>query len=269
MKLSNLNEYLSSNNPWANRLIGIETFSRKRDLEQVEQEYNQDKYGKLLNFDFADIQLYKNKELELAGLIEKNDIFISMGEEIVKINFSLACSIFYSLISTTLKRYAPKRICELGCGYGYNLSYLKNICPEVYGGEYSENAVKIASFLKFDIKKFNYYNLEEYSCLIRHGSAILTVHSVEQLPNAECFINGLHRNRQNIDVIVNFEPSFLKTRKSLIGTLRNRYIEINDYNRDLITLLMDRNDVEILEYYPDYIGINPLNSTNIVIWRFK
>ena len=110
-----------------------------------------------------------------------------------------------------IRKYSPKRICELGCGYGYNLSYLKNICPEVYGGEYSENAVKIANSLGFDIKKFNYYNLEEYD-LIRNGSLILTVHSVEELPSAKCFIDGLYQYRHNIDLVVNCEPSLLQDR---------------------------------------------------------
>jgi len=268
MKLSSWNQYLSSSNPWTKRLIGIENFSRQRNLEQIKREYNQDKYGPLLEFDFKDIELYKRKELELAGLREKDNIFFSLGEEVLEINFRLAFSIYYSVISDVIRRYSPNRICELGCGYGYNLSYLKSICPEVYGGEYSENAVTIASLLGFDVKKFNYYDVDEYT-MIKSGSLILTVHSVEQLPSAKVFISGVYENRHKIDLIVNFEPSFLTERNSLIGVLRNRYIEINDYNRDLITLLMDRNDVDILEYHSDYVGMNPLNPTNIVVWKFR
>ena len=221
-----------------------------------------------MDFKFTNIEFYKRKELELAGLEEKDNIFLSLGEEIFEINYGLALSIYYSVICNVIKRYSPKRICELGCGYGYNFSYFKSICPELYGGEYSENAVTIANILGLDIKRFNYYNLDEYS-LIRSGSLILTVYSVEQLPSAQCFIDGVYNNRHNIDLIVNFEPCLLKDRNSLIGVLRNRYIEVNDYNRDLITLLMARDDVEILEYHPDYIGINPLHPTNIVIWRFR
>lgn len=268
MQKANWNQYLSSNNPWTKRLIGLESFSRQRNLKQIEREYNQDKYGTLRKFEFTDIETYKIKERELAGLGEKNNIFFSIGEELFEASCSFAFSIYHSLVSNTIKKYNPERICELGCGYGYNFSYLKNICSQVYGGEYSENAVTIAHLLGLDIQKFNYYNLNEYS-LIKSGSLVLTSHSIEQLPTAQCFIDGMYRNRHKIDLIVNFEPSYLNERQSLIGILRNRYIEINDYNQDLISLLKSRNDIEIVEFKPEAIGVNPLNSANILVWKFK
>ena len=268
MQKANWNQYLSSSNPWTKRLIGLESFSKQRDLKQIEREYNQDKYGTLREFEFIDIESYKRKERELAGLEEKENIFFSIGEELFEANCSFAFSIYHSLISNVIKKYNPERICELGCGYGYNLSYLKNFCLEVYGGEYSENAVTIAHLLGLDIKKFNYYNFNEYS-LIRDRSLILTSHSLEQLPIAQCFIEGMYANRHKIDLIVNFMPICLNERQSLIGILRNRYIEINDYNRDLIALLKSRNDIEILEFKPDAIGVNPLNPSNILVWKFK
>ncbi|MHC5737315.1 hypothetical protein [Nostoc sp.] len=268
MKKASWNEYLSLSNPWARRIIGLEAFSKKRDLEQIEREYNQDKYASLLKFKFTDIELYKKKELELAGLNEKNNIFISLGEELFETHHELAFSIYYSSIYNIIKKYNPARIFELGCGYGYNFSYLKNICPEIYGGEYSTNAVMLGNSIGFDIKIFNYYNLDDY-LLIKNGSLILTSHSVEQIPSAKYFIEGLSANKDNIDLVVNFEPTFLIDRTSFVGMMRNRYIEINDYNNDLITLLRDRDDIEIIEYHSDYVGINPLNSTNIVVWRFK
>jgi hypothetical protein len=139
----------------------------------------------------------------------------------------------------------------------------------VYGGEYSRNAVAIANRLNLEVDRFNYYEPNDYK-LIKEGSTVLTVHSVEQLPSAKTFIENLYRNREKIELVVNLEPSFLSERVSLIGILRNRYIELNDYNRDLISLLSNGEyEVEILEYHPDYIGLNPLNSTNIVVWRFK
>lgn len=58
-------------------------------------------------------------------------------------------------------------------------------------------------------------------------------------------------------------------RTNLLGLLRNKYIEMNDYNRNLWTILESRNDIEIIEFDQDVIGINPLNSSNLIVWKFK
>jgi hypothetical protein len=46
-------------------------------------------------------------------------------------------------------------------------------------------------------------------------------------------------------------------------------MEINDYNRNLLTVLKGRNDVEILELDIDIFGLVPLNTTNLIVWKFK
>jgi len=51
--------------------------------------------------------------------------------------------------------------------------------------------------------------------------------------------------------------------------LRNKYMELNDYNRNLVELISNNPAIEIVEQEYDVIGINPLNSTNVIIWKFK
>jgi hypothetical protein len=84
-------------------------------------------------------------------------------------------------------------------------------------------------------------------------------------------IQGLLENRDNIDMVIHSEPTFLSSRNSLVGLLRNKYIEINNYNMDLASILCEqhRDYVELREFRPDVIGLNPLNSTNIIVWNFK
>ncbi len=268
MKKVSLNHYLSISNPWTRRIIGIESFSKKRDIEQIEREYNQDKYGKLVEFDFDNIEIYKKKEFEFSGIDRDSPITISFDEELFQTSIKFARSLQSSIVSNTIERYNPNRICELGCGYGYNLSYLQKEFPEVYGGEYSINAVELGTKLGFDLKRFNYYDLDDYN-IIREGSLILTSHSIEQIPSAKNFISGVEKHRQKIDVVVHFEPCLLETRSSLLGCFRNQYIKLNDYNTDLVKILHERDDIEILEYQPDFMGINPLNSTHLIVWKFK
>lgn len=268
MEKSDWNQYLSVENPWANRLIGLESFSKVRDISQIQREYDQDKYGSLLDFDFSDVNQYKEQEYRQVGLDFQSPLVFSLGEEIFETDVSLVRSMYYSIVADVISRYRSKRLCELGCGYGANFPYLRALSAEIYGGEFSRNAVEIARHLNFDVQHFNYYCSENYQ-FIRNESLIFTSHSVEQLPDAQCFIEGLENHQENIEVVVNFEPTFLTDRRTLVGLLRNRYIELNDYNRNLVELLRNKSNVEILEFYPDRIGMNPLNPACVIVWRFR
>ncbi|MGL5059956.1 MAG: hypothetical protein ACRC62_08225 [Microcoleus sp.] len=270
MKSINWNQYLSSNNPWSKRLLGLEQWSINRDVSQIEREYNQDKYGKLLSYNLTNLEEYVKKQIEGDENTPQDNFVFSVGDKLFEADVNLASTIYQSIISQIIQSYNPHRICELGCGYGQNFSILQKKGLEVYGGEYSRNAVKIGTQLGLAIKEFNYYNLDDYK-IIKKGSLVLTCHSVEQLPSAEIMIQGLLENKHNIDVVVHFEPTFLSARNSFVGLLRNRYIELNNYNMDLVSLLFERyrEDVDVIEFRPDVIGLNPLNSTNIIVWKFR
>lgn len=171
------------------------------------------------------------------------------------------------MITEIIKKYSPARLCELGCGYGYNLSYLKKCIPDVYGGEYAENAITIAKKIDLNVKRFNFYESISYE-LIKPHSTILTVHRVEQMPSAQSFIEALNTNKNKIDRVIHFEPSFFSERTNLIVILRNRYIELNDYNRDLYSILSKRKDIRIIEQERDIIAMNPLNPSTLSVWEF-
>ncbi|MGZ4035729.1 MAG: hypothetical protein ACXVPU_10165 [Bacteroidia bacterium] len=261
-----INEYFDSKNPWTKRLLGLDQFQKKRDIQQVENEYNLDKYAKLLEFDFKTIEEFKAKEFEQAGLHPVNgQVIISTGDAVFKTTVAKAREQYYDLIKKTIQKYKSKNTCELGCGYGYNLSFLGE---NVYGGDYSSNAVAIGRRLKLDVREFNYYTESDYQ-FIRPDSTVFTTHSIEQIPDATVIINALEKQKDKINYVVNFEPTVVEGRTSLLGLLRNKYMEMNDYNRNLISILKNRTDIEILELEIDIFGLVPLNTANLIVWRFK
>ena len=265
MKPVSLNDYLNDKNPWAQRLLGKTDFKKNRDIHQVENEYNLDKYARLLDFNFKTIEEYKVKEFELAGLKQEKDLFISYGDSIFTVPLAEARQLFYNMIREKVAQYPSENICELGCGYGFNLSYLgKN----AYGGEYSENAVITAKKLGMEVSRFNYYHPEDYQ-FIKPNSTILTTHSIEQIPDAGVIIDALEKQKHKINYVIHFEPTFVEQRHTFLGLLRNRYIELNDYNRNLITVLKNKPGIEILELELDVFGLTPLNSSNVIVWKFK
>jgi hypothetical protein len=266
MEAVSINEYFNNSNPWTKRLLGFEQFQKHRNIQQVENEYNLDKYAKLLAFDFKTAEEYKAKEFEQAGLDPVDgEIVISFGEELFKTSVANMRSIYYGLIKTAVSKYLSKNICELGCGYGFNLSFLG---PNSYGGEYSENAVILGKKLGMDIVGFNYYKPEDYE-FIRSETTVVTAHSIEQIPDAQIIIDSLAKQKDKINYVVHFEPTIIPERLSLLGLLRNMYMKQNDYNTNLIQVLKSRTDIEILELKTDYFGIVPLNTSNLIIWKFK
>jgi hypothetical protein len=70
---------------------------------------------------------------------------------------------------------------------------------------------------------------------------------------------------------VHFEPCYEHFDElSLTGALRRRYVEVNDYNRNLVSLLHRHaasNVIAILEETRAVMGVNPLLPVSIVAWR--
>jgi hypothetical protein len=266
MKPVSINEYLNSKNPWSKRLLGISEFQKKRDVQQVENEYNLDKYARLLEVDLKTIEEYKAKEFEQAGLDPLTaEMTISFGDELFRTGVANMRNIYYGLIKTTLSKYSSENTCELGCGYGFNLSFLG---ANAYGGEYSKNAVALAKKLGLNVVEFNYYKSEDYN-FIKPNTTVFTTHSIEQIPDATVIIDSLEKQKDKINYVVHFEPTVIPERSTLLGLMRNKYMELNDYNRNLIEVLKSRKNIEILELETDIFGLVPLNTTNLIVWKFK
>ena len=260
-----LSDYLNSENPWTERLIGGVAYSRTRDRAQVEQEYDRDKYGELRRFELGSPEAYKRKEFELGGLRLDSTLCVSFGESIFRTRLDEARSILYGLVRSAVQRYAAPNVCELGCGYGFNLTYLPG---RTLGGEFSKNAVELGRSLGLDVHAFDYYDPASYG-IIPHETTVVTVHSIEQIPDAAVIVENLAQHRSRIKAVVHLEPAYDPARTSLLGLLRNRYMELNDYNRNLLDVLAGRDDVLILELRRDVFGLNPLNSAHLVAWRFR
>jgi len=266
MKPTTINEYLNADNQWARRLLGLSDFQKKRDVQQIENEYNLDKYAKLLAVELSSMEEYKSKEFEQAGLHPvTGEMTISFGDSLFKASVAEARNVYYGLIRTTLGKYPSQNICELGCGYGYNLSLFDK---NVYGGEYSKNAVALGQKLGYDVVEFNYYKREDYD-MLRPDTTVFTTHSIEQIPDAAVIIDNLEKHKSKINYVVHFEPTVISERTTLLGIMRNKYMELNDYNRNLVDLLKSRKDIEILELQTDVFGLVPLNTTNLIAWKFK
>jgi len=275
---------LPSRSPWPERLLGLTNWSPSiRTIEKIQSEYDQDKYAKCLAF-------YDSSEPKKPGPEEvkvfefdgvDREVCVSNSSKLLMMPLREARRRHYSLITETIRPELKdvSQVIELGCGYGFNLWMLSSLSSrrKFAGGEYSLNAVKLATKLyaqhqppitvhQFDFYAAQYDFLE--MCLSEGPSLVFTVHALEQLPSAAHVFDTLKKYRQHIATVFHFEPVYEFLDNSLMGLMRRRYTEINDYNRDLFSSLDARSDVRIIRADRGGFGLNPFNPTSIVQWEF-
>lgn len=266
--------------PWVARILGLEPFSKPvRDLAKVDAEYDKDKYAKLLAY------LKKHPDAS-PGDIRRKEV---QREPTVTVCFSMKGKL-YLTCAANLQRLEDKVlvdalaepisrarvVVELGCGYGYNFSILRNTFPNRVwiGGEYSENAIELARRLfaaceDVSVVSFNWYD-NTWAILesLAEKAVVFTKYSVHQLPQAASIMPIFAKYKDMISEVIHLEPVYeFMDNHSTLGLMRRAYTLLNDYNTDLLTTLNGMG-VQILRTEEDLIGANPLHPTSLVQWRF-
>lgn len=261
MRSVDLNDYLSIDNEWARRLLGMEPFQQQRTTELIEREHNIQHYGELLHTYRDNLDALRRKYL----LLTDEEVFVSWKDSIFAVPHSVFVNVRRQYMKSTLMEYASDSIiCELGAGFGQNFFWMNG---DLYGGECSSNGVTLGKLLGFDLREFNFYEPDTYS-FIRPGTTVFTSHAIEQVPDSKIVIDALRGIKDRINFVVHFEPLYRKDRRNLMGLLRNKYALINDYNRNLMDCLENDSEIEIVRLDTDVYGRNPLNPTSILVWKF-
>jgi hypothetical protein len=127
-------------------------------------------------------------------------------------------------------------------------------------GEYARNACELALRLwrhtpNIEVGYFNFYDPLTYDVLERFEPPIVvfTAHAIEQLPRSTMVFDSLFRYRKKIQVVFHFEPLYQVYDETLLGLMRRRYVEVNDYNRDRLSELQSRPYIRIVHLQPDVL----------------
>jgi hypothetical protein len=168
-------------------------------------------------------------------------------------------------------------VVELGSGFGHIMWMLRQSFPRLAyrGGDFADSAVALAAKLyaktpDISVEKFDFYS-PSYDLIEKAKGPIIVITSqaLEQVPHSADVIETLSKYRNKIACVFHLEPAYaLYDDGSLLGLMRRRYIEVNDYNRDLVTTLKARKDIEILQLESNIVGWNPFNSLALIEWRF-
>jgi hypothetical protein len=278
MKKIELNK-ITEISDWPERILGLKPFKTPiRNNSKIEEEYNKDKYAKLLDFyKKNNVNYYELRQYEFFKEVKNNTLYYSKDDEVFESDFDEVQKIWDKIFLEEILKEIENvdTIIELGCGWGYNLGILRKKIKElkIVGGEYSQNGVDLGNklFEKENIKlqKFDYYE-EKWDSLFENveNALVFTSHSIEQIPKFEKVFDNLKKHSNKIKTVIHFEPVIELYGNSLMDSLRKKYAEINDYNRDLISTLK-RENISIVEIKPKEFGINPFNPTSIVKWKWK
>lgn len=282
IKKIDVNE-ISKWSSWPARLLGLSEWNNiKRDASKIESEYDKDKYGKTLVF-FNKSK--KKPTMEALKQFEYHDyrgtVCVSSKEKLLITKAEDALGEYYKILAREVLSEIKDgdAVVELGCGYGFNLDLLKKKSKKdirFFGGEFSQNAVNLGQMyfknVGSDIKlsQFDFYD-KEYKLFenIDGPIVIFTAHAIEQIPDISNMFRALRKYKSKIRSVVHLEPTYELHDDSLLGLMRKRYAEVNDYSRNLIGALEDAGDVKVLSVQKNFFGLNPLNVSSIVKWKFK
>jgi len=276
---------------WPERILGeVDWTVPERDEQKIEQEYEQEKYSRLREFveetgttdpwevkreqildrtwQFAD----NERDEKRVCISQSEDLYIALVTDAQRANDDIVVDELGNVLT------GNETVVELGCGYGYNLHLLASAYPDCkyVGGEYSSNAVQIAPHLYEDcdnveIQQFNYYDdhWEIFDREFTDDVVVFTRLSIEQLPECESVIETLRESLPSTTkAVVHLEPVYeLHDTDSMLGLIRKKYIEINDYNHDLLTAIQTHADIEVVSTKYDVFGFNGLNPMSPIRWE--
>lgn len=270
--------------PWPARLLGLEPWQQRcKTAQEVTREFEYEKWGTL-----------RKKSQETGCAVSVDDVdgwcFEGSAAALGSINGHLefitakeAHERYLNLVEETLKKYLPaSALIEFGCGYGSIILGLAKRAPfrdmQIIAGEFTANGLAlvkqlaVAQGLNLKAGHCDFTAKRITNIDIPVGSVIFTSYATHYVPVLSTdFMAALSALRPN--AIIHIEPCYEHCdEKSLIGLLRRRYIQINDYNTNLITLLhktQELGSIEIVEECPAVFGSNPFLAASITVWRPK
>lgn len=265
---------------WPKRLLALESFSVKYKTEkEVLREFNQDKWGQLLK-QARDLSKPTLVEIE-RGLVDFETLMPCYDAG----GFYLAnerqlLDMHLDLFADVLRPHLEGASClvELGAGYGSKLLSLGqregfSKLP-LLAGEYTESGRELISILADSLKKpvaVGYCDFREMridGLEIPKDALIFTSYAVHYVPELSMDFVGFLR-RLNPRAVVHFEPCYEHyDMDSLHGMMCRRYMELNDYTRNLASVIeasQKRGEIS-LRTRKNVLGSNPFLPISVIEW---
>ena len=266
--------------PWPERLLGLELWDQKtKTPDEIEREFGKEKWGALLErFRTSPRAGLDEVDRWAAGSVAAT--LTSVGDHLVLMTPEESHTAYIAYIANALEPHLPgSALVELGCGYGSVILGLGRK-PEyaglpLFAADYTLTGPELAAAiagregLELTAGRCDLTRSPTTALSIPEGAVIFTAYAAQYVePITDAFIEGISALRPK--AVVHIEPVYEHCDHStLLGLLRQRYIQANGYNRNLVTILHDheaRGTIEILDESPAAFGPNPLLAASVIAW---
>lgn len=273
---------LPQHSSWPARIMGIDRYeNRVKNAAELMREYETEKWGPLW-------ESYQKKSgaKDFSTFIrdvslESADVVVWSGGRIVKMSAWESYQALIDFVSRALSPYlrdAP--LIELGAGYGRIVLSLiqRGLISDrhVWAMEYAPSGAAMAAELarasgwKIQSGLCDFMAKPMINMRIPPGGLVFTAFATSCVPELPAsFVEECCAMRPH--TVVHIEPLYEQCdSRTLLGMMQRRYIEMNDYNRNLLTLLQHferEGRIHILEVSKPLFGNNPFLVASIVAWR--
>ena len=268
--------------PWPARLLGLTDYQqRHKTPQEITREYEHEKWGALLDKVHRFGKAVTLDEIDKWALDTTQEILCSIQDDYYRMNPLEAHERYLNLVDDYLSDFLPATsLVELGAGYGSIILGLgkKSGIREmnILAAEYTNSGIDLikhvarAERLKITVDRCDFSAVPITNLPISSGAIIFTSYATPYVPiMPDSFVHSLAGFDPS--VVIHFEPCYEHCdQNTLIGMLRRRYIEINDYNRNLVTLLQEhetKGTLKILKEERSLFGNNPLLPISVIAWK--
>jgi hypothetical protein len=208
-------------------------------------------------------------------------VLYSEGEELIEATASVAHAKYRDLVAGVVARYFPATaIAEFGAGYGSIVIDLARRPAyrgvPFFAAELTKSGERMISMLaahedvevvtgRCDLTATPITDVE-----LPTGTLIYTSFAAQYVPRlGRSFVDSLVALAPA--AVIHIEPCYEHSGgKTLLGLMRRRYIEVNDYNTNLVTILHEQRErgvIDIVEERPAIFGSNPLLAASVIVWK--
>jgi hypothetical protein len=266
---------------WPRRLLSLDKMEVKvKNEAEVEREFNRDKWGELLSV----ARSGGNKglrEIENTDAPFKNKTIFFENDRFFFTNEKYVLDRHLKLYENVLKKYSKEASClvELGAGYGSKIFELARRPAfrhlPLIAGEFTENGRELIKHVSrkekiaIEVGYCDFFKLVMKDIKIPPNALIFTSYSVHYVPElSKSFTDFLRQYKPC--AVVHFEPCFEHfSDESLHDLLCQRYMELNDYTRNLRSVIVEgvkKKTIKILKEKKKVMG-TPFLPLSIIEWK--
>jgi len=274
---------LAKYTPWPKRLMSSDPLQVRHKTEsEVIREFDREKWARVLDYAAKEPHLTLEKiedtycplETETVGY-DHETFWLTTNRHMLRRQIEIYTDV--------LSKFMPgaAALVELGAGFGskiFDLGTTRFREIPLVAAEFTENGQKLLRLIGDSLGRpakvgyCDFRKLEIDPGLVPENSVIFTSLSAHYIPEmADEFIDFLAQMKPA--AVVHFEPFYEHLESdSLHDLMARRYIEINDYTKNLMSIIQraaDAQKIEILEVRKKVLGMNPFLPISSLAWKPK